>query len=78
MEHVTNLKSSLDKRKEHSVDKDYSTTMGCEGCAIFVDGQCNIVAASPDLCPCKECVLKVMCSEFCDEFKDSLHSWRTK
>ncbi len=48
----------------------------CEGCSILKpNGDCNLVNAVIesnegilDKCPCKECLIKVMCNVACPEY----------
>jgi len=47
----------------------------CKGCVIYQatggPGSCDIVAAGrQDKCPCRECVIKVMCRQTCDDLWD--------
>jgi hypothetical protein len=43
--------------------------MTCKGCVF--DGGCLIQENLLDEeCPCKTCIVKVMCSGICDNFKD--------
>jgi len=48
---------------------------GCSGCPLYVlletdERECKYFAFKRSIakCPCKECLLKVICTEFCGDF----------
>lgn len=57
--------------------------MTCEGCDCFI-GSNKVCLANVyseyegHECPCKGCLIKMMCSESCPDFFDYMHLWTIK
>ncbi len=45
----------------------------CEGCLAYdsIKDECNEGFPNPDKCPCRECLVKVMCLVACAVFLDT-------
>jgi len=41
--------------------------INCEGCT----SACNLNSEQRRYCPCKECLVKVMCKTGCDDYKEN-------
>jgi len=50
----------------------------CKGCTIPKDSHCTIrYKGLESKCPCQNCIVKVMCHNYCEKSKE-LHNWIRK
>jgi len=45
------------------------TDPNCPSCRMYDNGECIVIQEGvSSICPCKECIIKIMCEEPCKEF----------
>lgn len=49
----------------------------CDGCIMFVDKEwCTLVMTENNInCPCRSCLIKVMCRVACEEYERYVGRW---
>jgi len=50
------------------------TDPNCPSCRMYDNGECTIIQERvSSICPCKECIIKIMCEDPCKEFDNISH-----
>jgi len=58
-----------------------STIESCKGCYSNISGTCTYYFrffATIEDCPCNKCIIKMVCKEACDEYRDLIPGNVTK